>query len=97
MSPIQQHTQEKQTRDGKSLEIQTCHTAHYFHFLKTRGKPATLKASRSIAHKLDGFWLQIRGAVNLMRTRIRFLAKPKPKSMRSVVDATQREPQHGSA
>ena len=62
MSPIQQHTQEKQTRDGKSLEIQTCHTAHYFHFLKTRGKLAALKTSRSIAHKLDGFWLQFRGA-----------------------------------
>ena len=49
--------------------------------------------------KLDDFWMHIKGAVNLMRTRIRFLAKPKPKpkSMRSVVDATQREQQHGSA
>ena len=31
-------------------------------FLKTRGKPAALKVSRSIAHKLDDFWVQIRGA-----------------------------------
>ena len=28
--------------------------------LKTRSKPAALKASRSIAHKLDDFWMQIR-------------------------------------
>jgi hypothetical protein len=27
MSPIQQHMQEKQTRDGKSPKIQTSHTA----------------------------------------------------------------------
>jgi hypothetical protein len=32
MSPTQQHTQEKQTRDGKT-EIQTFHTALYLHFL----------------------------------------------------------------
>ena len=44
-------------------------------FLKTRGKPAALKVSRSIAHKLDDFWVQIRGAVGQMRARIRLLAE----------------------
>ena len=34
-------------------------------------------------------------AVKLMRTRIRLLAKPN--SMRSIIDATQREQRHGSA
>ena len=35
------------------------------------------------------------GAVKLMRTRIRLLAQPK--SMRSIIGATQREQQHGLA
>lgn len=35
------------------------------------------------------------GAVNLMRTRIRLLAQPK--SMRSIIDATQQEQRHGLA
>ena len=35
------------------------------------------------------------GAVKLMRTRIGLLAQPK--SMRSIIDATQREQRHGSA
>jgi hypothetical protein len=34
-------------------------------------------------------------AVKIMRTRIRLLAQPK--SMRSIIDATQREQRHGSA
>ena len=37
----------------------------------------------------------IAGAVKQIRTRIRLLAQPK--SMRSIIDATQREQQHGSA
>jgi hypothetical protein len=36
-----------------------------------------------------------KGAVKLIRTRIRLLAQPK--SMRSIIDATQREQRHGSA
>ena len=36
-----------------------------------------------------------RGTVKLMRTSIRLLAQPK--SIRSIIDATQREQQHGSA
>ncbi len=36
-----------------------------------------------------------KGAVKLMRTRIGLLAPPK--SMRSIIDATQREQRHGSA
>ena len=35
------------------------------------------------------------GAVKLMRTRIRLMAQHK--SMHSIIDATQREPRHGSA
>ena len=37
----------------------------------------------------------LNGAVKLMRTRIGLLAQPK--SMRSIIDATQREQRHGSA
>ena len=36
-----------------------------------------------------------KAAVKLMRTRIGLLAQPK--SMRSIIDATQREQRHGSA
>ena len=35
------------------------------------------------------------GAVKLIRTHIRLLAQPK--SMRAIIDATQREQRHGSA
>ena len=38
---------------------------------------------------------ELSSAVNLMRTRIKLLARPKP--MRSIIDATQREQPHGSA
>ena len=60
-----------------------------------RSLPAMIKIFRLI-----GIWPEIpfidgQAAVKLMRTRISFLAQPK--SMRSIIDATQREQWHGSA
>ena len=55
----------------------------------------------SANHELDnrdlvsGQTLYKNGFAKLMRTRIRLLAQPK--SMRSIVDATQRQQRHGSA
>jgi hypothetical protein len=50
--------------------------------------------------QIAGHWIRLstgkfdlEGAVKLMRTRIRLLAQPK--SMRSIIDATQREQRHG--
>jgi hypothetical protein len=46
-------------------------------------------------HKYETFDTPFGAAVKIMRTRIRLLAPPK--SMRSIIDATQRERRHGLA
>ena len=40
-------------------------------------------------------WMVLGGSVKLIRTSIRLLARPK--SMRPIIDATQREQRHGLA
>ena len=57
--------------------------------------PSILQNSVKVYRNKKGHQKHSNGAVKLMRTRIRLLAQPK--SMRSIIDATEREQRHGSA
>ena len=72
------------------LNIESLNWDHAFKVSHLPAKGETV-AAKSANLSLGGKGQN--GAVKLMKTRIRLL--PQPKSMRSIIDATQREQLHG--